>query len=1303
MVRGSIPNVERGSGPEADSTVLPPRPFPPVPVFRRHHFHFAWHITVRTYRVLTWIVLISGFAFAVFMLGVRYYVLPDIDRYRSWIEAGATRAAGQRVTIAHASGTWSGYRPSLKLDGVAIYDRESRPALELGHVEAVLAWRSILLGEVRLHTLVIDRPDLTIRHDAEGVVTVAGFPINTGGPRSGFTDWLLAQEEVQVRSASLTWIDEARGAPPLTLREVDLHLQSLLWRHRFGIRIVPPAELAAVIEVRGDLRRRPGSGMTGWRGKLYARCPYVNLAAGKTWIDLPVEVDSGAADAEVWADVADSHVTQFTGDLRIASLSGHLGEDLPALDLPGLQGRLGFVRTDTGYEVSGRRLSLVLGNGDAMGPTDVVFRRAPNGRSQLQADHLDVAPIAGLAHTLPLAANLRAHLADAAPRGRVEDLRLAWDGGSKRPEQFEVEGRFIGLAMAGSGSLPAVSGLSGRIQSDGNGGKLEIDAGAVAVNWPAQFTEPLAVDWIKGLLSWTYPEGRPLFQLQRLALANADLAASASGAYRVAESGPGTIDLKVAISRAEVPAIPRYAPLALGPQTRKWLSTAFEAGSAKDGKMHVQGNLADFPFDKPNQTGIFEVTANAQGVQLRFAPDWPTVDGIDGTFSIRGSRLEVIATGTIAGVTLDRTSAVIPVLSPHEPMLEIKGGAQGPTQEFLAYIDASPVARMIGGFTKGMRAQGNGRLELDLHIPLDHGRDPAISGSYHFVDNRVEESAVMPALSNLNATIHFTQAGAKVTNGTANVFDLPARFSVAAEQGGVVTVNANGRASMARVQRALGSPWLAQLEGESDWKARVGVRNKVTDIVIESDLVGVTSRLPPPFAKPAAEPLPLRVQRRSRGAEQSLQVALGQRLSAAFALETSGKTTRVKRGAVNFGTAAKLPEAPGIAVTGALDRIDVDAWLDLHQSVHGKEGDDAEDIDVTAIDLKAKEVEVFGRVLHDVALTVNRKNDLWDGAIASTEVAGDIDWIPSGRGRLVARLERLHLPEPGDETGGGGAEPIAGRDLPAIDVTAGSFQFAGIDLGALVLNATPNGPAWQVEKLELDNPEFKFSAQGAWQSVRGTARTQLGVKLDIADIGGFLRRIHRPQGIAGGRASIEGPVEWEGLPYRLDYPSFSGKVRFDAHKGRFVKLDPGIGRLLGVFSLQSLPRRVSLDFRDIFSEGFAFERINGDFEIQRGVIRTSDLKMIGSSAKVTMKGDVDLVNETQALEVRVVPSISDSVAVGTAIVNPAIGLATFLVGKALKDPLDQFIAFEYKISGSWTDPVVTKVHRQIEIVPSGRR
>jgi len=1224
------------------SRILRSRRFPacpPVPlirfafVFRRHHIHLAWHVTVRTYRVLTWFVLIAGLLFAFLVLGLRYYVLPDIDRYRHRIEAAITRAAAQRVTIAHVSGNWFGYRPSLKLDGVVIFDRENRPALELGHVEAVLAWRSLAFGEVRMHTLAVDRPDLTVRRDANGALTVAGFRVDMAGSGSGFTDWLLAQEEIQIRSARLTWIDESRGAPPLTMVEVDLHLVNQGRQHRFGLQFTPPAEVAAMIDVRGDLRRRRGSGLAGWRGKLYARCGYVNLSAGKAWIDFPFDVDSGAADAEIWADVADGRLTQVTGDTRIAALSAHLGADLPPLSVQGLQGRLAFAKTPGGYEVSGRRLALVLGTGQSLGPADIILRRAGAGGYQVQADRLDIGPIAGIADALPLDAVIRSRLLQMAPRGRIEDLRLAWDSESGKTGRVDLEARFVGFGLAPFESVPGVSGLTGRIQADRNGGKLDLDSAAVAFAVPRQFDEPLNFQSLKGRAAWSYPGGRALVRLERLAFANADLAGTASGSYQVTEQGPGIIDLTAAVAHADARAVPKYVPLVAGPQTRKWLSSAFEAGMARDATFRVQGNLSDFPYDKPGKTGVFDVSATLDGVRLMFAPGWPSVDAIRGTFAVHGGRLEVIAEASILGIALDRTSAVIPRRSPHESVLEIKGGARGPTQEFLALIDGSPVGHMIGGFTRGMRVAGSGRLELDLRIPLEHGKASAIAGSYQFVDNQIAQSDSIPALADVNATVNFTQSGAKVVNATAKLFGLPARFSATSEQGGATSITAAGRASVAGLQRALDTPWLAYADGETDWKARAIIRNRVLDLVIDSDLVGVTSRLPPPLAKPAAEALPLRVQRRSRGSSQTLQIGLGQRLSAAFALDTVAGAARIKRGAVDFGTAAKLPEAAGVTVTGGFDRIDVDAWLDINQAAaHGKGGGDAaEGIELTTVEIKANQMEVFGRVLHEVALSIRRRDDLWDGSIVSREVAGDVDWIPGGRGKLVARLTRLKVPEPEGGSDGGGAEPLAGRDLPAIDVTADSFQFGALDLGGLVLKAIPNGAAWQVERLALTNPDFSFSGQGAWQSVRGTPRTQLQVKLDVTSLGGFQQRIRRPEGVVGGPATLEGAVEWAGVPYRLDYATLSGNLKLDVHRGRFLKLNPGIGKLLAVVSLQSLPRRVKLDFRDIFSEGFAFERITGTFAIANGLIHTNDMKMAGSSAKVSMKGDINMVDETQAL------------------------------------------------------------------------
>ena len=181
--------------------------------------------------------------------------------------------------------------------------------------------------------------------------------------------------------------------------------------------------------------------------------------------------------------------------------------------------------------------------------------------------------------------------------------------------------------------------------------------------------------------------------------------------------------------------------------------------------------------------------------------------------------------------------------------------------------------------------------------------------------------------------------------------------------------------------------------------------------------------------------------------------------------------------------------------------------------------------------------------------------------------------------------------------------------------------------------------------------------------------------------------------MVGGQATLEGPLEWRGNPYALHLPSLNGQLRLDAQKGQFTRIEPGIGKLLGVLSLQSLPRRVSLDFRDIFSQGFAFDRITGQMTFSKGVVRTEDLKMVGSAAKVAMSGEVDLGQETQALSVRVVPSISDSLALGTAIVNPAVGLATLIVGRVLNNPIDEVAAFEYRVTGSLADPKVERVQR----------
>ena len=147
----------------------------------------------------------------------------------------------------------------------------------------------------------------------------------------------------------------------------------------------------------------------------------------------------------------------------------------------------------------------------------------------------------------------------------------------------------------------------------------------------------------------------------------------------------------------------------------------------------------------------------------------------------------------------------------------------------------------------------------------------------------------------------------------------------------------------------------------------------------------------------------------------------------------------------------------------------------------------------------------------------------------------------------------------------------------------------------------------------------------------------------------------------------------------------------DAGKGQFLKIDPGIGKLLGILSLQALPRHITLDFTDVFSEGFEFDSITGDAQIAHGILTTKNFRIDGSAAKVTMTGEVDLNRETQRLLVRILPTVGDSVSLLGFAAGPAVGIGAFIANKLLREPLDKLVSFEYNVTGTWVDPSVTKV------------
>jgi len=272
--------------------------------------------------------------------------------------------------------------------------------------------------------------------------------------------------------------------------------------------------------------------------------------------------------------------------------------------------------------------------------------------------------------------------------------------------------------------------------------------------------------------------------------------------------------------------------------------------------------------------------------------------------------------------------------------------------------------------------------------------------------------------------------------------------------------------------------------------------------------------------------------------------------------------------------------------------------------------------------------------------------------------------------------------------------PDKTSELPALDVTAEQFQLGDKQLGKLELNATPDGNDWRIDRLRISNPDGNLAVDGVWQNWLARPLTRVSIRFEVADVGKMLARFGYPEGVRRGTAKIEGNLAWNGSPQKIDYATLTGNLMLDSAKGQFIKLEPGIGKLLGILSLQALPRRITLDFRDIFSEGFVYDQIMGSVKVTRGVASTENLRIDGPSARVIMTGEVDLGRETQKLNVKVIPSISDGVSLAGALIGgPVAGVGVFLAQKILKDPLDQFVSYEYAVTGTWSEPTVTRVQR----------
>lgn len=1347
--------------------------------------------TRRALKLLLTSALIVYFVFCALFLALRYLVLPNIDVYKPQVEQMATKAVGRKVSIATIHASWRGLNPHLTLTNVLIHNKQGEQALSLPKVAATVSWWSLTAADLRLETLEISRPDMDIERDKEGNIYVAGILVERQRDDEGKgLDWVLSQREIVIRDGWIRWNDAMRGVPELVLNKVDFVLHNQWRHHRFALKATPPEQLAAPVDIRADFVHpafaNKISDFKVWKGTLYADWRNTDLAVWKTYFDYPFEVQQGAGSVRAWLNFDHARIVDFTADLTLANVSARLRKDLQVLNLAQVKGRVSASEGQgkssllsfgtRGHAVSLTNFSFETTEGLKFPETTIKYVSVPPSgktpeKNTLDAKTLDLHTVANFIGHLPLTATQLQMLADFAPRGYLRDFSAEWQGSYPDISAYKVKGQFAGLslnaqaprparpkqgntpAQAAVPGIPGFENLTGTIDANDQGGAFSLASSNVSLNLPGYFNDPvMPFDKLDMQAKWDLKDkAGVLLQIDSMNFVQEGASGSLKGKHwmpLVAQQGKplGTVDLSARIATLDLNRIGRYLPMGTPEDLRHWLNGALQGGQAKDVAVTIKGDVADIPFHKQNLPdklkGQFAIAGKIEKGILNYAPGhfgkdgkapfWPLLEEINGSFSVERARLHIHAeTAKTFNVQIADVNALIPDLLSPANVLEIDGKASGALQDFIGYVNNSPVTGWINDFTEETKTSGDAKLALKLQLPLHQMKEAKVQGSVQFMGNGIVLQTMLPLITGANGELAFHEKGFALNGIKANFLGGPAAVTGGTQRDGTTSVRVEGSMSSDGLRKAYPTPvmhrLLQQVVGGTRYNATINVKKQRPEIIVESGLQGIALNFPSPLRKAANESLPLKFELAGLPSDDALKLkdqirlSLGNTIAANYEREKLiGKEAswKVLRGGIGVNVPAPQPDT-GLVANVSLQSLNIDAWRAAVADITGA-GEEVQKtpepasanlgitqyIDPEAFTARATELYVMGKKLDNVIVGASHQNGSWQANIDSEQASGYVSWDESrsgrGLGRVRARLASLIIPQ---SAASDVSELLEGKSttapqIPALDIVAENFQLFGKKLGQLELTARnaagPSGREWQINKLSLVNPDASFKAAGKW--ISGTNdTTNLTYALDITDAGKLLNRFGFANVLRGGKGKMDGDISWKGMPFAIDIPSLSGQLHLDMTAGQFLKVDPGAAKLLGVLSLQSLPRRLTLDFRDVFSEGFAFDGIVGTARISQGVLNTDNFKMRSLNAVVLMDGDIDISKEVQNLHVVVIPEINAGAAsvVYGLVVNPVIGLGSFLAQLFLRDPLMRAFTMEYQISGSWKDPAITKLPRNV--------
>ena len=1211
--------------------------------------------------------------------------------YRQDLANWVSQTLGRPVSIARFDLSWRGFAPSLDLNGVVLFEPDTGvAALRFETLRLGFGLDALMGGARRPDRIEVHGMTLVVRRDDAGQWRIRGVDAAQGGdPLPAVLAELSHFRQLRFERCTLVFEGLLEQSMALDLREAVAQRGA----GGFFVRLdaeLPPAlggGLQARLRVNGDPAR-----IASWTGDWRLSADALRLGALlEPWLVRTDAVSSrglelhlaGGIDNGEFAAV-DLHLNAEGVDAR-PDLDG-LGEVEDLSLIARLERHAGTLKLGL------RRLSAGGANPWTMHAGTLDWSRDAEGRTEALRLDLDRVPLDAVAPWLDRFAGLDPALARtlASLRGELRGVVLRAHRTPDDALRYAYRAELVGVS--GRHGDYAVEGLNGELAGSELAGRLSLQDAPLRLALEHVFEPVLPVDSLRGELQWSRSDSGWRVNLRELqahllgaeAQADMDLLLPAGRAAEIA------LDLRFAASDAT--RFAPYMPLKWSPGLRQWLARSVRAARVRSGQLLLRGPMDRYPFREPRDDEVFRITLDVADARLDYAERWPPLEAADAALRFENGGMRVdLHRARMRGMPVAR--AVATIADFHRPKLTVDAHVEARGEPLYRVLREAPLRERFAGLTDHTRAQGPIPLDLHIELPLKDLHASRVAGRAQLDGVSLHYLGMQEPFRDLRGTVRFDGPAVEASGVTGRFFDLALQADLMPMEGGGLVLTADFDLEHGKGGPAEAScvpPWLIErMQGRAHWRASLPLgRNAVGPLVLSSPLEGVAIDLPAGLSKSPGQSRFLRVAVSGQAEALDLDLQYGRELAARVRLGREAGKWRERATAVALGTMNLPALQPGVRrISGQIQALSVDDIIALNAGAPSPHG---------SLPLLLEDVAIGRLDWHGYSVSALRVNLRSDAQARRLELNGDnargtVDWLLSGAAHVDARLDRLALQYEPQQSEASGAV-LDPRALPTLALRISELWLNDTRLGRLELQTARLGDGQRLSVFSLQGDGLQLHADGQWWRQQDRSGAELAIRAELGNIDRLLRAFGYAPSIQARRARVSGDFRWSPSADGIQWAQARGELSLRVDDGTLRAVEPGAGRVLGLVNFYALPRRLSLNFKDVLGQGLAFDRIKGDFQLGDGNAVTDNLVVDGPSLRIETRGRIGLAARDYDQRVTVYPDVSSGVTLASALLGgPALGALVMLAQEILDKPLDQATQLSYRLSGSWDNPTVTRL------------